>query len=48
MKRSHVHVSVEDIEQSSRFYSPLFAAEPAVSKPTTRKLARAARRKRKV
>src|ERR1700726_254420 len=33
MKRLHVHVSVEDIAQSVRFYSTLFAAEPAVTKP---------------
>ncbi len=33
MKRLHVHVSVEDIAQSVRFYSTLFAAEPAVVKP---------------
>ncbi len=33
MKRLHVHVSVEDIGQSVRFYSTLFAAEPAVVKP---------------
>ncbi len=33
MKRLHVHVSVEDIPQSVRFYSTLFAAEPAVIKP---------------
>jgi len=33
MKRLHVHVSVEDIPQSVRFYSTLFAAEPAVVKP---------------
>jgi catechol 2,3-dioxygenase-like lactoylglutathione lyase family enzyme len=32
MKRLHVHVSVEDIAQSVRFYSTLFAAEPAVIK----------------
>lgn len=32
MKRLHVHVSVEDIAQSVRFYSTLFAAEPAVVK----------------
>jgi len=32
MKRLHVHVSVEDIEQSVRFYSALFAAEPTVTK----------------
>jgi catechol-2,3-dioxygenase len=33
MKRLHVHVSVDDIGQSVRFYSTLFAAAPAVSKP---------------
>ena len=33
MKRLHVHLSVEDITQSVRFYSTLFAAEPAVLKP---------------
>jgi hypothetical protein len=33
MKRLHVHVSVEDIAQSTRFYSTLFAAEPTVLKP---------------
>jgi catechol 2,3-dioxygenase-like lactoylglutathione lyase family enzyme len=33
MKRLHVHVSVADIAQSVRFYSTLFAAEPAVLKP---------------
>jgi len=32
MKRLHVHVAVESIEQSTRFYSALFAAEPAVVK----------------
>jgi catechol-2,3-dioxygenase len=32
MKRLHVHVSVENIAQSVRFYSTLFAAEPAVTK----------------
>jgi len=32
MKRLHVHVSVEDIAQSVRFYSILFAAEPTVIK----------------
>lgn len=30
MKRFHVHVAVEDIEQSVGFYSTLFAAEPTV------------------
>jgi catechol 2,3-dioxygenase-like lactoylglutathione lyase family enzyme len=33
MKRLHVHVSVDDLAQSIRFYSTLFAAEPAVTKP---------------
>jgi len=33
MKRLHVHVSVADLDQSVRFYSTLFAAEPAVTKP---------------
>jgi catechol 2,3-dioxygenase-like lactoylglutathione lyase family enzyme len=32
MKRLHVHVSVEDMAQSIRFYSTLFAAEPTVTK----------------
>ena len=32
MKRLHVHVSVDDLEQSRRFYSTLFAAEPTVVK----------------
>jgi catechol 2,3-dioxygenase-like lactoylglutathione lyase family enzyme len=33
MKRLHVHVGVEDLDQSIRFYSTLFAAEPSVVKP---------------
>jgi catechol 2,3-dioxygenase-like lactoylglutathione lyase family enzyme len=33
MKRMHVHVSVDDLTQSIRFYSTLFAAEPTVVKP---------------
>lgn len=32
MKRLHVHVSVADLEESVRFYSNLFAAEPSVRK----------------
>ena len=32
MKRFHVHVSVEDLAQSVRFYSALFSAEPSVLK----------------
>ena len=32
MKRFHVHVSVSDLQQSIRFYSALFAAQPAVRK----------------
>jgi hypothetical protein len=33
MKRFHVHVAVEDLDQSVRFYSTLFATEPTVLKP---------------
>jgi catechol 2,3-dioxygenase-like lactoylglutathione lyase family enzyme len=32
MKRLHVHVAVEDLASSLRFYSTLFAAEPVVLK----------------
>lgn len=32
MKRLHVHVAVEDLTQSVRFYSTLFAVEPTVRK----------------
>ena len=32
MKRLHVHVGVADLDQSIRFYSTLFAAEPTVLK----------------
>jgi catechol 2,3-dioxygenase-like lactoylglutathione lyase family enzyme len=32
MKRLHVHVSVDDLAASARFYSTLFAAEPTVTK----------------
>ena len=32
MKRFHVHVAVDDIAASVRFYSTLFAAEPSVRK----------------
>ncbi|WP_269533668.1 ArsI/CadI family heavy metal resistance metalloenzyme [Chitinimonas sp. BJYL2] len=33
MKRLHVHISVDDLTASIRFYNALFAAEPTVSKP---------------
>ncbi|MFC3713478.1 ArsI/CadI family heavy metal resistance metalloenzyme [Sphingoaurantiacus capsulatus] len=33
MKRLHVHVSVENLQQSIGFYSTLFANEPTVTKP---------------
>jgi catechol 2,3-dioxygenase-like lactoylglutathione lyase family enzyme len=33
MKRLHVHVSVNDLAASIRFYQTLFGAEPAVTKP---------------
>jgi hypothetical protein len=32
VKRLHVHVAVHDLKQSIRFYSALFAAQPAVEK----------------
>ena len=32
MKRLHVHVSVDDLDQSIQFYSALFAARPSVEK----------------
>jgi hypothetical protein len=32
MKRLHVHVSVDDLTQSIRFYSTLFSTEPIVLK----------------
>ena len=34
MKRMHVHVAVEDLEASIKFYSHLFAAQPTVRKET--------------
>ena len=33
MKRMHVHVGVKNIEESVRFYTALFGAEPAKLKP---------------
>ena len=33
MNRFHVHLNVTDLETSIRFYSALFAAQPAVVKP---------------
>ena len=35
MKRFHVHVSVHDLQQSIRFYSTLFAAQPSVAEGAT-------------
>ncbi len=32
MKRLHMHVAVDDIDQSVRFYSALFASEPAIKR----------------
>jgi catechol-2,3-dioxygenase len=32
MKRLHVHVSVEDLDASVRFYSQLFATDPTIRK----------------
>ncbi len=33
MKRFHIHISVESLEQSISFYSKLFGTEPTVRKP---------------
>lgn len=33
MKRLHVHIAVEDLEQSIGFYSTLFGAKPTKQKP---------------
>ena len=33
MKRLHVHVAVQNLDSSIRFYSQLFAASPTVTKP---------------
>ena len=33
MKRLHVHVAVDDLTQSIRFYSTLFASDPTVTRP---------------
>lgn len=33
MKRLHVHVAVDNLQQSIKFYSGMFAAEPTVVKP---------------
>jgi catechol 2,3-dioxygenase-like lactoylglutathione lyase family enzyme len=33
MKRLHVHVSVDDLSGSIRFYTALFGSEPTVAKP---------------
>ncbi len=33
MKRLHVHLGVDDLAASIRFYSTLFAVEPTVRKP---------------
>lgn len=33
MKRLHVHVSVDDLDQAIGFYAALFAARPSVVKP---------------
>lgn len=33
MKRLHIHVGVDNLDQSIRFYSALFGAEPVKTKP---------------
>src|SRR5262245_13679717 len=37
MKRFHVHVAVENLDQSIAFYSGLFASPPTVVKPDSAK-----------
>lgn len=32
MKRMHVHISVDDLEKSKRFYTAMFGQQPSVSK----------------
>lgn len=36
MKRFHVHIAVDNLQDNIRFYSALFGIEPSVSKPTGR------------
>ena len=33
MKRMHLHIAVDDLAQSIRFYSTLFGAAPTINKP---------------
>lgn len=33
MKRMHIHISVDDLAQSTAFYSQLFGVAPSVAKP---------------
>ena len=33
MKHMHIHISVDDLAQSTAFYSQMFGAEPSVQKP---------------
>ncbi|MBS7806695.1 ArsI/CadI family heavy metal resistance metalloenzyme [Variovorax sp. PCZ-1] len=33
MKRFHIHIAVESIEQSTQFYNSLFGQQPTVAKP---------------
>jgi predicted enzyme related to lactoylglutathione lyase len=33
MKRFHVHVAVEDLDKTSKFYSGVFGSPPTVLKP---------------
>lgn len=37
MKRFHVNVRVSDLDQSTRFYTEMFGAEPTVNQPGYRK-----------
>jgi predicted enzyme related to lactoylglutathione lyase len=45
MKRFHVHVTVDDLAQSVRFYSTLFATEPTVDADGSKAIAPAAIRR---
>ena len=33
MKRFHVHIAVDNLQDNIRFYSALFGTEPSVSQP---------------
>ena len=33
MKRFHIHIAVDNLQDNIRFYSALFGTDPAISKP---------------